>query len=201
MESFIVSELGISAELFNYLVLPLLIFLARVTDVSLSTMRVMFIMSGTKKWAPILGFFEALIWLLAIGQIMQNITNVYSYLAYASGYATGTFIGMCIEEKLAMGKVVVRVITRSPVTALIEWLGENGYRYSNVHAEDNGGNANILFTVVKRSRQEELLEAVRYFHPKAFYTVEGVKRVSDDELFMERPRKNYISRILGTVRK
>lgn len=201
METFAVNELGIPSEIFNYVILPALIFLARVIDVSLSTMRVMFIMSGTKKWAPVLGFFESFIWLLAIGQIMQNLTNVYSYMAYASGYATGTFVGMCIEEKLAMGKVVVRVITRKPTDELIQWLSESKYRYSNVHAEDSEGNTNILFTVVKRSKQEELLKAVRYFHPKAFYTIESVKRVSDDDMLIERPEKSSIARLVSTVRK
>ncbi len=200
METFIISKLGIQSEVFSYVVLPFLIFLARVTDVSLSTIRVMFIMSGTKKWAPVLGFFESLIWLLAIGQIMQNISNVYSYLAYAVGYATGTFVGMCIEEKIAMGKVVVRVITRAPVSDLIIWLNDNHYRYSNVQAEENQGDANVLFTVVKRSKLEDLLKAVRYFHPEAFYTVEGVKRVSDDDLPIDK-RKNQVVRTLSMVRK
>lgn len=200
MEAFIISKLGISYEIFSYVVLPLLIFLARVTDVSLATVRVMFIMSGIKKWAPMLGFFESLIWLLAIGQIMQNISNVYSYIAYATGYATGTFVGMYIEEKIAMGKVLVRVIARSPIEELIQWLNDNGYRYSNVHAEDNGGNANVLFTVAKRSNMEDLLGAVRYFHPEAFYTVESVKRVSDDDLAVDK-RKKQIARVMSTVRK
>ncbi len=200
MEAFIVNELGISYEIFNYLVLPFFIFLARVMDVSIATVRVMFIMNGAKRWAPMLGFFESMIWLLAIGQIMQNLTNFYSYLAYASGYATGTFIGMCIEEKIAMGKMMVRVITRSTADEFIDWLNENHYRYTNVNAEDNGGNANVLFTVVKRSNLENLLKAVRYFHPEAFYTVEGIKRVSDDDMPVAKSQKQ-VARLAGAVRR
>lgn len=200
LETFIVNELGLSQEMFTYAILPALIFLARVADVSLSTMRVMFVMSGTKKWAPILGFFESMIWLLAIGQIMQNLTNVYSYLAYASGYATGTFVGMCIEEKIAMGKVLVRIIARSPINGLTNWLDDQEYRYSIVPAEDNGGNANVLFTVAKRSKLEELLAAIRYFHPEAFYTVESVKRVSDDEAPVSK-RSKQVARLAGSVRR
>ncbi len=200
MEAFIVKELGISYEIFNYLVLPFFIFLARVMDVSIATVRVMFIMNGAKRWAPVLGFFESMIWLLAIGQIMQNLTNGYSYLAYASGYATGTFIGMCIEEKIAMGKMIVRVITRSTADELIDWLNENGYRYTNLPAKDNGGNANVLFTVVKRSNLENLLKAVRYFHPEAFYTVESIKRVSDDDAPVAKSQKQ-VARLAGMVRR
>ena len=64
--------LGISEQLFDYLIMPLLIFCARVGDVSINTLRIMFMMNGKKNIAPFLGFFEALIWLLAIGQIFQN---------------------------------------------------------------------------------------------------------------------------------
>ncbi len=200
METFIVSELGISREMFAYVVLPVLIFMARVTDVSISTVRVMFVMNGAKRLAPLLGFFESMIWLLAIGQIMQNLTNVYSYLAYASGYATGTFVGMCIEEKIAMGKVLVRIIAKSPIEELTDWLGDQQYRYSIVPAEDNGGNANVLFTVAKRSKLEEMLAAIRYFHPEAFYTVENVKRVSDDDAPVSK-RTRQAARMAVAVRK
>ncbi len=200
METFLVNALGISPELFNYLVLPLLIFLARVTDVSLSTLRVMFIMNGTKRWAPVLGFFESLIWLLAIGQIIQNISNGWSYLAYASGYATGTYIGMMIEGKIAMGRMVVRIISKSDISELIDWLAEEGYRYSSVEAMDHEGNANIIFTVVSRSKLDTFLKGVRYFQPDAYYTVEGVKRVSDDDNVISKPKSN-LSRYLPLVRK
>ena len=111
MEQFFYEHFGISPELLNYAILPLLIFLARIGDVSIATIRIIFVMSGKKVIAPILGFFESLIWLLANGQIFNNIDNVWSYIAYASGYATGTFVGMYIEEKLAIGRVVVRIIT------------------------------------------------------------------------------------------
>jgi uncharacterized protein YebE (UPF0316 family) len=200
LETFIVNALGISPQLFNYLILPLLIFMARVTDVSLATMRVMYIMNGAKRWAPILGFFESMIWLLAIGQIIQNISNAWSYLAYASGYATGNFVGMLIEEKIAMGRMVVRIIGKSNVSDLIGWLIDKGYRYNSVEAMDHEGNANILFTVVPRSKLDEFLKVVRYYQPDAYYTVEGVKRVSDDDVVIERP-KTSISRYLPLVRK
>ncbi len=182
MENFFVETLSITPAVFNYFLLPLLIFLARIGDVTFATMRVVFIMNGSKKLATLVGFFEAIIWLVAIGQIMQNLSNFYSYLAYAAGFATGTYVGMYIEEKIAMGRMIVRIITRTPTNELIEWLHENGYRFNTVTAEDNDGNTNILFTVVKRANLDMLLSAIRYFQPEAFYTVEGVKKVSDDEI-------------------
>ena len=189
MEDFFVNALGVTPAVFNYLLLPLLIFIARIGDVTFATMRVMFIMNGAKKIAPIVGFFEAIIWLLAIGQIMQNLNNFYSYLAYAAGFATGTFVGMYIEEKIAIGRMMVRIITRESTYELTEWLRVKGYRFNTVNAEDNEGDTNILFTVVKRSNLKALLAAIQYFQPEAFYTIEGVKKVSDEEMVLKRDRK------------
>src|SRR5690554_4137967 len=115
MEEFFYENFGVSENVLNYLIIPFLIFVARIGDVTLSTIRIIFVMSGKKNIAPILGFFEAMIWLLAIGQIFNNIDNVWSYLAYSGGFAAGTYVGMVIEEKLAIGRVVVRLITNTEV--------------------------------------------------------------------------------------
>ena len=123
MQEYLVS-LGISEDIFSYLIMPFLIFIARVCDVSINTLRVMFVMNGRKTIAPLLGFFEALIWLLAISQIIQNIDNPLSYLAFAAGFAAGTYFGMVMEEKLAIGRVLVRVITVEPIPELIEFMKE-----------------------------------------------------------------------------
>ncbi|MDD4614980.1 MAG: DUF5698 domain-containing protein, partial [Caldisericia bacterium] len=86
---------------FAWVLLPLLIFFARVVDVSIATIRILFLSKGIKGWTTLMAFFEILIWLLAMTQIMQNLSNPACYIAYASGFAMGTLIGMIIEEKLA----------------------------------------------------------------------------------------------------
>lgn len=184
MEEFI-KGLGISEEVFNYVIIPVLIFLARVCDVSINTVRIIFVMHGKKLLAPILGFFEAFIWLLAIRQIITNIDAIYSYFAYAGGFAVGTYLGMVIEEKLALGKVVVRVITQVPAEELIKFLRKKDYRYSNLDAEGNDGRVNILFSVVRREELPEYIGIINRYNPQAFYTVEGVKRVSDDDVLRQ----------------
>ena len=187
MEAFISDTFDISNEAINYVILPLLIFLARVSDVTLATMRVMFIMSGTRRWAAFLGFFESFIWLIAIGQIIQNIDNVYSYIAYASGYATGTWVGMFVESKIAMGRVIVRIITKTDTDFFRQWLKEHSYRFASVSAYDHEGNANIIFTVVQRKRLKSFVHTIHRFHPEAYYTIEGVKSVSDENIALEIP--------------
>lgn len=191
MQEFL-NTLGVSDQLFNYLIMPLLIFCARVGDVSINTLRIMFMMNGKKNIAPVLGFFEALIWLLAIGQIFQNIDNPLSYIAYAAGFGTGTYVGMYFEEKLALGRVLVRVISPKPHPELLEYMKERDFRFTNVGAEGRYGKVNLLFTVMKRENLTEFVDKLKSVDEKAFYTIESVKRVSEDDLNVmdDKPRFN-----------
>lgn len=189
-------ELGFSSNIFAFVILPLLIFLARVADVSIGTIRVILVMQGKKGLAPLLGFFESLIWLLAIGQIFQHIDNPVSYISYAMGYAFGTYVGIILEEKMAIGRVVVRVITALPANDLIEYLDKKNHRYSNIDATGNDGKVNIIFTVVKRNILKELIPKIHEYNPKAFFTIEGVKKVSDEDVSFKENKGVLIGKML-----
>lgn len=189
MEQFFYDNFGVSQNVLNYVIIPLLIFFARIGDVSISTVRIIFVMSGKRNIAPILGFFEALIWLLAIGQIITNIDNVLSYIAYASGFAVGTYVGMYMEEKLALGRVVLRLITKKPVDELLTFFDDHDYRYSILDAEGKRGKVNVVFLVLKREKLNHLIEAINTYHPNAFYTIEGVKKVNEGDMTDEIPRR------------
>jgi hypothetical protein len=80
-----------STDLFTYVILPVLIFLARICDVSIGTMRIIFVSKGKKDIAPVLGFFEVLIWIIAISKIMQNLDNYINYVAYARRFRNREF--------------------------------------------------------------------------------------------------------------
>lgn len=195
------TTLGIPKEVFDYLIMPLLIFCARVMDVSINTLRIMFVLNGKKKVAPILGFFEAMIWLLAIGQIFQNINNPMSYVAYAGGFAMGTFVGMTIEEKLALGRVLVRVITPEPMPELIDYMKEKNFRFTSVGAEGRYGKVNLLFTVMKREVLKEYVEKVKTLNNNAFYTIESVRRVSEDDINVMEDRPRFTTKVWSRLRK
>ena len=199
MQEFLESY-GVSEQLFDYLIMPLLIFCARVGDVSINTLRIMFMMNGKKNIAPFLGFFEALIWLMAIGQIFQNIDNPLSYLAYAAGFGTGTYVGMYFDEKLALGRVLVRVITPQPMIELMEFMKEKNYHFTNVGGEGRFGKVNLLFTVMKRDSLKVFIDKVKSVDEKAFYTIEGVKRVSEDDLNLMGDRPSFRSKLFSKVR-
>jgi uncharacterized protein YebE (UPF0316 family) len=169
----------LSSDLFAWVILPLLIFSARICDVSMGTIRVIFISKGLKYIAPIIGFFEVIIWLLAIGQVMTHMTNVVSYIAYGGGFATGTLLGMAIEERLRIGSVIVRVITRRDATALVALLRSKQYGVTAIEAEGSRGRVKIIFMVVKRQSLPEVIRTIKESHPNAFYSIEEVKSVSE----------------------
>ncbi|UCS94119.1 DUF2179 domain-containing protein [Echinicola marina] len=195
------NTLGFDDNLFTYVIMPILIFFARVGDVTINTLRIMFVLNGKKNIAPILGFFEALIWLLAIGQIFQNIDNPLSYIAYAGGFAAGTYMGMVVEEKLALGRVLVRVITKEPMPELIEFMKEKDYRFTSVGAEGRYGKVNLLFTVMKRDALKEFVDKVKRCNDKAFYTIESVKKISEDDFNVMEDRPRFTTRLFNRERK
>lgn len=175
---------------FDYLVLPLIIFVLRIFDVSLDTMRIIFMTKGYRKIAPIIGFFEILIWIVAITRIMQNLNNWVTYVAYAAGFATGNYVGMLLDEKLAIGHELIRVITRE-ISDLADTLRGAGFGVTSVKASGMQGEVGIHYVVVNRKNLQKAVEIIEYKAPSAFYTIENIH-------FVNRPLdKNRIIGIKG----
>jgi len=175
------------SEAFKWVILPVLIFCARVVDVSIGTIRIIFVSKGMKVLAPLCGFFEILIWLVAISNVMQNFTNPVLYIGYAGGFATGNYVGMIIEEKLALGLCVIRIITRKDATKLVEFLRAAGYGVTTMDAQGASGPVRIIFTVVRRYDIDEIDSVIQKHNPKAFYSVEDVKFVSEGAFPLLKP--------------
>jgi uncharacterized protein YebE (UPF0316 family) len=166
------------SEAFTFVLLPALIFIARICDVTLGTIRIIFVSRGQKILAPLVGFVEILIWLTAIGKIMQNLGDVYCYLAYAAGFAAGNFVGIYIEEKLAMGVFLIRIITKKQAAQLIAGLNSEGYGATSIAAEGSTGQVAVVYSVIKRGDVDRVVEIIKQFNPKAFYSIEDVRFVS-----------------------
>lgn len=162
------------SHLYSWLVLPILIFLARICDVTLGTIRLIFVSRGFRYLAPLTGFFEVLIWILAIGQIMQNLTNPICYLAYAGGFATGNYIGIMVVERLSLGVVLVRVITQKGAEPLLERLRQENYGVTSLDGRGGEGPVQVIFTIVPRREVSGVVELVKGFNPQAFYSIEEV---------------------------
>lgn len=170
---------GISEDIQNWVLLPLLIFLARLSDVTLGTLRIVFVARGRKKIAPLLGFVEVLIWLAAIGQVMQNLNNVVCYIAWAGGFAMGNLAGIILEERIAMGILVVRIITAGQPGELSRKLHDQGFGVTRVDAHGINGRVDLIFTIIQRKDLEMLQQTIRRFDPEAFYSIEDVRAASD----------------------
>lgn len=169
----------ITPGIFAFVIVPLLIFCARVCDMSLDTIRVIFVSKGIKYLPPIIGFFEVIIWLVAIGQVMNNLTNIVCYIAYGAGFATGTFVGMAIEEKLSLGLTSVRIITKEDPAALVQYLRQHNYGVTIIDAEGGTGRVKMAFTIIKRQDLGHVVGIIKQFNPNAFYSVEEVKSVAE----------------------
>lgn len=168
------------SETFRVFILPFAIFAARICDVSLDTLRIIYVSRGLRFLAAAIGFFEVLIWLIAITQIIHNLTNPILYIAYAGGFAMGNFIGITIEEKMAIGTVVIRVITQRDASQLIEVLKAGGFGVTHADAQGAVGPVKIIFTIVKRKDISSVLDIIRKINPLAFYTIEDIRSVRQD---------------------
>lgn len=177
-------------DYYSWIILPIIIFLSRLTDVSLGTLRHVFISKGYRKIVPILGFFEVLIWIIVVAQVMQNLSNWVCYIAYAGGFAAGTYVGLRIEEKLALGLQVVRIITKQNCDILISELRSENYGVTIVDAEGGSGPVKMIFTIVKRKSVRVVIEKIKNNNPNAFYSVEEIKDTNQG-IFTQASASNF----------
>jgi uncharacterized protein YebE (UPF0316 family) len=157
---------------FSGLHLPLAIFVAEMAVVTISTMRIIFIGRGHKALAAGLGFFEVTIWLFAIGQVMSNLDSPLCFAGFAGGFVTGNWLGMSLEQRLAIGSVLVRVITGLESQQLVDLLREAGCGVTRIGAHGLQGPVEIVFTVIPRRRLTDVLALVKQFDADAFYSVD-----------------------------
>jgi len=159
--------------------LPVFIFLARILDVTLGTMRIISLSRGWKRLAPLLGFVEVFIWVVAISQLVRNLTHFSSYFAYAAGFAAGNYIGMWIEEKLALGTLTVRVFAVSEGDELSKRLAGSGFGVTVLDGHGADGAVKVLFTTIHRRELVQVEKIIHELNPKMFYSVEEVRASSD----------------------
>lgn len=174
-------------DLYTWVLIPFLIIIARIVDVSMGTIRIIFVARGYRFLAPALGFFEVIIWLLAIGEIMKNLNNPAAYIAYGLGFALGNYLGIILEDRLSIGQVIVRVITNRDATQLVEALRQKNFGITAINAEGATGEVKLLFCVINRSRLTEVIELIKHFNPNAFYSVEDVRSVKEGVFPLENP--------------
>lgn len=189
------------SAMYTWVVLPALIFCARIMDVSLDTVRIIFINRNLRYYATVIGFFEVLIWLMVIRQIFQQLDNPLCFIAYAAGFATGNFVGIIIENRISIGRVIVRIITRREADELIAFLRSAGYGLTIIDAEGVTGPVKVIFTIVERSNIEHIVEMIKQHNPQAFYSVEDVRFVSEAVTPHRLPASPRWTRFTSRMRK
>lgn len=189
------------SPVFTWVVLPLLIFLARISDQTIGTLRLIFLAKGQKMIAPFLGFFEVIIWLIAVSQIMKHLDNVLCYIAYGGGFAMGNYIGMVLEEKLSLGTVLIRIIPKKDTSDLISYLREKNYGVTSVKAEGSKGQVDMVFTIIKRKDIDNVVDIINKFNPNAFYTIEEIKAINEGIFRAPRRKKTIFDSFSFGIKK
>jgi len=188
-------------QVYQYVVLPLIIFFARICDVSLGTLRIVFVSKGKKKIAPFLGFFELFIWIAVINEIFKNVdsSSLVCYFAYAGGYAAGNFIGMNIEERIAIGTQLIKVFSSKNITPLQKCLNEAGFGTTIVEGDGSAGKVTILYTVINRKTYEQARKILMEFDPMIFYVIEDVRLVKSG-IFPQAKHDSHFNRFFWRSR-
>ncbi len=172
----------LTSEFFGLIIIPLFIFLARILDVSMGTIRIIFISRGLKFLAASIGFFEMLIWLFAISRIMFEITNVLNYIAYAGGFAIGTFVGMLIEEILAMGYLSVIITTSKDPAEMVGKLDLAGYKLTVIDTQGGTKDRKMIFAIIKRDKLRSVINIIKEVDTNVFYAVENIRDMHEIHL-------------------
>lgn len=160
--------------------LCMVIFAARVVDVSLGTVRTILIFRGHRALAAATGFLEILTWLLAASQVLKSLdgwSRWYLAIAYAGGFAAGNYVGIWVEGKIAIGSELVRVISSRREMMLGQRLRQEGYQVTDIDATTGDARpVEVLLIVERRRRIPKLLKLISQTDPESVWTITDVKR-------------------------
>lgn len=153
------------------------IFVLRVVGISLSTIRVLTMMRGQKLITVVLGFFEVLVYVIAIGQVVNDLSNIWNILGYCLGFSTGTLAGMWIDERMVGGYANVRIISRYKAQGIVEAIREAGYGATLDWATGRSGSVGMVMATVRRKEVNEVCNLADDVDGSAFITVEEARAV------------------------
>lgn len=161
-----------------YILLTLVaIFVAKIAHVSLGTIRIIYLTRGQSISAAVIGFFEVIIFLVALSLVLTNIDQWYNILVYGLGFAAGNIVGSKIEEKIAVGFVHVQIITVNDCGTLEETLREEGYGVTSMPCYGKEGAHRNLQVLLKRKELPALLKKMKEFDPDAFISIFDTRKI------------------------
>jgi uncharacterized protein YebE (UPF0316 family) len=167
---------------------PIVVFSLRATDVSMATIRMLMIVRGHRFLAPLIGFFEILLWVTAIGIVVQHLSSPPHVVGYAAGFATGNYLGLLIEERLALGVATVRTVVRQGGAELAGELRDAGFGVTETLGQGREGTVEVLYSVLPRKRVERCLSLIEARAPESFVVVDEPRTVRRGWLFPVRKK-------------
>lgn len=148
------------------------IFILRAIDVGMATVRIVLLSRGRKGAAAIIGFFECLIWVVAVSRVLTGLEDPLRMVAFAAGFAAGTYVGSMVEEWLAIGQTLIRVVTSIDEPSVASAIRDRGFGATVLNGDGRNGEVRVCFTVIPRKRVDELLGVIHEVAPNAYLTIE-----------------------------
>ena len=164
----------------------LFIFCLRLIDVSLGTVRMIMINRGQKMIAPILGFVEVTIWVVAVSHVFTNLDSIWHIIGYSGGFAAGTLVGMLIEERMALGVVEIHAISLERSAEIIKKLREADFGVTTIRAAGQSGEIDLITTVARRKEEQQIINFIESIDPHSFVTIEAKKGVQHGHLHLRK---------------
>lgn len=165
------------------------IFSLRVIGVSLSTVRVLVMLRGKKLAAVVMGFFEVLVYVIAIGQVVNNLSNIWNILGYCLGFSAGTLIGMMLDDRTASGFSTVRVISRTSGPRIAEVIREAGFGATVERGFGRDGSVGMVLAIVRRQEVEAVCNLADQVDPKAFVSIDETRAVRRGHMHLAQREK------------
>jgi len=155
----------------------LLVFLLRVANMSLDTIRVRMVVRDRKGWAWIMGFIQTVIFIIVLTTVIQDFDNILNIVAYAGGFATGNVVGMWIEERMGLGYTHLRIISTTSGEVIAEKLREAGFAVTEISGRGRDGTVTLLTVSVRRKNKKKVSDIVEKVDEDAFITAEDLRPV------------------------
>lgn len=150
----------------------IVIFVLRALDVGMATVRIVLLSRGRKGAAALIGFFECLIWVFAVSRVLGGLDDPLRMVAFAAGFAAGTYFGSIVEGWLAIGQALIRVVAPSDTTPVAPILRKQGFGVTVLNGDGMNGEVHVTFTVVPRRRVDPVLRLISEANPDAYVTID-----------------------------
>jgi uncharacterized protein YebE (UPF0316 family) len=154
-----------------------LIFVLRLLDVGMATVRIVLLGKGRRSAATALGFFEALIWVLAVAQVLDGLDDPVRMIAFAAGFAAGTYVGSIVEEWMALGQSMIRIVAPTDSPPVADVLRDRGFGATVINGDGLDGEVRITFCVIPRKETQSALNLVHEINPAAYVTVDSTTSI------------------------